>query len=320
VCSASCVFASLVKMSWLADCVKESCAEHRVIPLFAFVCGSRAWGIESSCSDYDLRVLFWPVDEDDERNVETFSRDVVAKETKVEVQGWDIRKAVALHCSNNNASLAEWLAAPEVAFSCDNVLLRSWRGCVLDGRSSHEAFQQHYAGLLKSERRRNLGGRREVVLAEYLHAARPALMLNALLQDARVFPAVDFRALLDIAGVPAEAKSFLSELANKKSAGELRKGEEGPHNRACDDWFDLLEKAPAVVFVSLLRCFLCNKMHQRKASALLVRGNCLCCATWWRAVVWRRFRVVFARCGWPRYSCRAIATNEEDVLQSSASS
>ena len=225
--------------STLSDCIQSSCSSQRTVPLFGFLCGSRAWGVSDVSSDYDVRVLFWPVDEDDERIPDSFCVQEDRGSMKIEVQGWDVRKCVRLLCSFN-ATLAEWLAS-KCIFAADKVLLRAWQAAV--AQTPPSTFVPFYLGLLKSERRKHLGGRKEVVLAEYLHAARPALMLNALsAKKDCVFPDTRFDVLLSIGGVPEDARSFLADLASRKRSGALRRGEEGAHSRFVDKWFDELEE------------------------------------------------------------------------------
>jgi predicted nucleotidyltransferase len=218
--------------------------KHDVVVLFAFECGSRAWGLDSAVSDHDVRFVFARHALDDPE----LPAVIAEQQGPYDLQGWSLAKAAAL-LRGRNGALAEWLASPAL-FVRDEGLLRSWRALVL-----HElplCYHGYLLGLLKAERRRHLGGRRSVVLAEYLHAARPALMLHALLRDGTHFPPCSFETLLDICD-DAEAVAYLRSLAQRKRSQELRSGEEGPHSAAVDRFFDRLEAEvlPSVVPLSV---------------------------------------------------------------------
>lgn len=218
--------------------LKAVCESSRVLPVFAFLCGSRGWGLSDDKSDFDVRFLFVPADDDDERNVETIS---VVRDKVLELQGWDVRKALKLYRSNN-ATVTEWLRS-ECVYCCDPVLLRAWQAAICGGENCG-SFVPHYLGLVKSERKRSLGGRRDVVLAEYLHVARPALVLHALLRN-NCFPPVRFDDLVAEPSLPEPVRAYLAALAERKRSGLLRPGEEGPHSRAVDEWLDGLEQQGA---------------------------------------------------------------------------
>jgi predicted nucleotidyltransferase len=85
--------------------------EHGVRIVLAVESGSRAWGFPSQDSDYDVRFIYL-------RPVEDYltvvpRRDVIERpiDAVLDVNGWDIRKAVALMLKSN-AVLREWLSSP----------------------------------------------------------------------------------------------------------------------------------------------------------------------------------------------------------------
>ena len=223
-----------IRVEGLSGLICDLEKRHEVAILFAWECGSRAWGLASPSSDHDVRFLFCrhPLEE-----LAPEHPDVISEQHGVyDLQGWSVGKAVAL-LRGRNGALAEWLGSP-VVFVRDEALLRAWRALVL-----HElplSYHGYLQGLLKAERRRHLGGRRSVVLAEYLHAARPALMLAALLRDGAAFPSCSFDRLLEACDDP-EAAAFLRSLAERKRSQALRPGEEGSHSAAVDRFFDRLE-------------------------------------------------------------------------------
>src|SRR6266576_1584342 len=87
--------------------------KHGVRILFACESGSRAWGFASPDSDYDVRFIY----------AEPLNNYLSIREGKatielpvnheLDVNGWDIRKALQLFLKSN-APLYEWLQSPIV--------------------------------------------------------------------------------------------------------------------------------------------------------------------------------------------------------------
>src|SRR5215510_13896244 len=89
-------------------------SEEGVRVLYAAESGSRAWGFGSPDSDYDVRFLYahernWYVKLGEDRDVIERALD----EQRVDLAGWDIRKALRLLLKSNPA-LYEWLVSPVV--------------------------------------------------------------------------------------------------------------------------------------------------------------------------------------------------------------
>ena len=81
--------------------------------LMAIESGSRAWGFESTNSDYDVRFIYvrnkdWYVAVDFEER-----RDVIEYEItdEIDLNGWDLRKSLRLFWKSNPA-FVEWLQSP----------------------------------------------------------------------------------------------------------------------------------------------------------------------------------------------------------------
>ena len=81
--------------------------------LYAVESGSRAWGLASPDSDYDVRFLYVrPMEEylrlDSPRDVIEWQLDEV-----LDINGWDLRKAL-VQFQKGNATLFEWAGSPIV--------------------------------------------------------------------------------------------------------------------------------------------------------------------------------------------------------------
>ena len=87
--------------------------EHDVEILYACESGSRAWGFASNDSDYDVRFIY----------VSPLTRYLTVEKTRdvielpivdeLDVNGWDIKKALTL-LRASNPTLLEWLHSPVV--------------------------------------------------------------------------------------------------------------------------------------------------------------------------------------------------------------
>lgn len=85
--------------------------EHDVKILYAVESGSRAWGFESTDSDYDVRFIYahsknWYISIEDKRDVIEYPT-----EDLLDFSGWDIKKALKLY-RKSNPPLYEWLISP----------------------------------------------------------------------------------------------------------------------------------------------------------------------------------------------------------------
>lgn len=86
--------------------------EHVKI-IYAVESGSRAWGFESTDSDYDVRFIY--VRDKKEYLCLDEKSDVIQLpiDEVFDVSGWDIKKALKL-LYKSNPSLLEWFASPIV--------------------------------------------------------------------------------------------------------------------------------------------------------------------------------------------------------------
>ncbi len=143
--------------------------------LLAVESGSRAWGFPSPESDYDVRFLYarpreWYLSINSRRDViECPIEDIL------DVNGWDIRKALGLLLKANPV-LSEWLCSP--------IRYREDQACTerMQTLAARVAFRRparfHYLHLGKSAYDAKIGDRETVALKKYFYAIRPALALR----------------------------------------------------------------------------------------------------------------------------------------------
>ncbi|WP_338786803.1 DNA polymerase beta superfamily protein [Metabacillus sp. FJAT-53654] len=85
--------------------------QENITILFACESGSRAWGTDSASSDYDVRFIY--IQEVDWYLQLFEGRDVIeiSPNDKVEMVGWDLKKALKL-LQKSNPTLLEWIHSP----------------------------------------------------------------------------------------------------------------------------------------------------------------------------------------------------------------
>lgn len=196
--------------------------EQNVRILYAVESGSRAWGFASPDSDYDVRFLYVrPVE--DYLSISDL-RDVI--ETPIvdllDVNGWDIRKALGLLCKSNPA-LLEWLVSPIVYREDAAVVARLRR--LAEPAEHRGRARRHYLSIAKSQYRNFLGDRRSVQLKKYFYCLRPALALLWLRQGHSGPVPMALPDLLAAVDLAENIRSEIDALVVRKSAAsETGKG------------------------------------------------------------------------------------------------
>ena len=89
--------------------------EENVSIVYACESGSRAWGFESTDSDWDVRFIYvhgqdWYLSIDVEEKRDVIERPV---NDELDISGWDLRKALKL--VRRSPPLLEWLSSPIIS-------------------------------------------------------------------------------------------------------------------------------------------------------------------------------------------------------------
>ena len=147
--------------------------------LFAIESGSRAWGFPSADSDYDVRFVYArPVEHylsvrDFRDVIETPTLDDPVLGVPLDLNGWDLRKALQLGLKSNPV-LREWLVSPvrygEVAEAVD--AMRT----LIDGVTDRAAYAYHYDRLARGAWEQIAADADTVKVKRYCYALRPVLM------------------------------------------------------------------------------------------------------------------------------------------------
>lgn len=164
--------------------------QENVKVLYAVESGSRAWGVESPDSDYDVRFVYIRTKEaylslQENRDVIEWQLDEV-----LDINGWDLRKTL-IQFRKGNATLFEWANSPVVYKTTD-----AWELISEVGKKyfSKKVALYHYYGTANSTFCQFLQGE-EVKYKKYIYALRPLLACKYMEQYETV-PPVKFDDLL----------------------------------------------------------------------------------------------------------------------------
>lgn len=182
--------------------------------LWAIESGSRAWGFASPNSDYDVRFIYarpadWylAVDLEERRDVLEY-----ALADDLDINGWDVRKALRLYWKSN-PTFAEWLLSP--------LVYRERGGFAAAARAllptvySLDAGLYHYRSMAKTTWLTHLRGER-VKPKKYFYALRPLLAARWLEREQSV-PPIEFAALLPMLGDEPELRADIDALLALKA-------------------------------------------------------------------------------------------------------
>ncbi len=198
----------------------ERQAEVRII--YACESGSRAWGFPSADSDYDVRFLYvHPTNFYLSIDVEE-QRDVIEcpLPDKLDVSGWDLRKALKLF-RKSNPPLLEWLNSPLVYLDRFGIAARLKD--LLPAYFSPTAGWYHYLHMARGNFRDYLHG--EIVwVKKYFYVLRPLLALKWIEEGRGVVP-MEFEVLVERVVHEQNLKHEIEALLKRKKDGqELDRG------------------------------------------------------------------------------------------------
>jgi predicted nucleotidyltransferase len=196
-------------------------AENMVV-LLAVESGSRAWGFDSTDSDYDVRFIYirpadWYLSVDLE-----MQRDVIERplQDEIDLSGWDVRKALQLF-QKSNPPLLEWLQCPVIYRERFSFAARL-RELLPDFYSPRACFF-HYLHMARGNIREYLQGE-TVWRKKYFYALRPLLAMRWIDQELGPVP-IEFQKLVDATVQDARLRAALDDLVAAKRAGaELDRG------------------------------------------------------------------------------------------------
>lgn len=175
--------------------------------LYAAESGSRAWGVESPDSDYDVRFVYVREKEDYLRLVPVRDTLEWQLDEVLDINGWDLKKAL-VQFHKGNATLFEWANSPAVYKTTE-----MWTAVYGRCRPyfSEKASLYHYYGTADSTCRQYLQEER-VRYKKYIYALRPLLACRYI-EHRHAVPPVRFEELLEQgpeSGLTGEIRDMLA--------------------------------------------------------------------------------------------------------------
>lgn len=95
----------------IIEILERIVSENDITIIYACESGSRAWGFDNVESDWDVRFIYKRNNPQDYLTLSEFPEVIELMDDKFDIVGWDIKKALNLHYSNN-PTLREWLISP----------------------------------------------------------------------------------------------------------------------------------------------------------------------------------------------------------------
>lgn len=176
--------------------------------LFAVEAGSRAWGFESTDSDYDVRFVY-------KHSVDTYlnlwrhSGNINIMDGDLDFVGWDIRKALHLVCKPN-PTLIEWLMSPIQYKYMDSALLSKLFG-IAQRTQYKRAMLFAYCSLGK-----NALKHKNFSIKHYLYAIRCAVVIRFLEDNEHGFPMVNILDLINTTELPTGVQGNIFDIIHEK--------------------------------------------------------------------------------------------------------
>lgn len=199
----------------VTDKLAEIEVKEHVKVLYAVESGSRAWGVESSDSDYDVRFIYVSRIDDylsiqDKRDVVEWQLDEV-----LDINGWDLKKTL-VQFHKGNATLFEWANSPIVYKTTDE-----WKKIYEISKQffSVKASLHHYCGTANSTFKQHLQGDK-VKYKKYIYALRPLLACK-FIEECHSIPPVKFKDLC-MQALPEKLSDEIEELLIVKSKSRER--------------------------------------------------------------------------------------------------
>jgi uncharacterized protein len=189
-------------------------ASESVTILYACESGSRAWGFESTDSDYDVRFIYlrrtpWYLSIQDRRDVIELPIDDV-----LDISGWDLPKALGLY-RKSNPPLLEWLRSP-IVYRRRSTLVDRLRSLENDFYSP-KSCMYHYLNMARGNFREYLRGD-EVRVKKYFYVLRPTLACLWIERGLGVVP-MEFADLVSGVVTDETMRSEIDSLLERKRAG-----------------------------------------------------------------------------------------------------
>jgi len=189
--------------------------EEDITILWACESGSRAWGFESTDSDFDVRFIYLRRTECYLRASEL--RDVIEKPISedLDISGWDLPKALGLF-RKSNPPLLEWLQSP-IIYRRNDDFYRTVAD-LIPAYYSPIGCMYHYMSMA-NRNRRNYLNTENIKVKRYFYMLRPVLACIWIHSGFGV-PPIEFQKMLDRILPDGELREAINRLTERKRSGQ----------------------------------------------------------------------------------------------------
>lgn len=202
--------------------LKDIEINHGVRILLAVESGSRAWGFPSKNSDYDVRFVYARTTDEylsvkQYRDViETDITDEIVLGNQLDLNGWDIRKALQLALKSNPV-LIEWLKSPIKYYAdidiVDNLLTFT------NEISDIAAIENHYYNIAMNAWQQMKVDADKANIKQYCYALRPTLAIQWL-RSFHNAPPMDMKTLCEGLTIDTNLLKEISDLITQKASSK----------------------------------------------------------------------------------------------------
>tara|TARA_Y100000034_G_scaffold136870_1_gene216548 strand:+ start:1690 stop:2442 length:753 start_codon:yes stop_codon:yes gene_type:complete len=204
--------------------------------LFACESGSRAWGVNSEDSDYDIRFIYLS-HELDYLNIIDPKKDTInfmSPDRQYDFAGWDVKKALAL-AYKSNASILEWLRSPIIYYSNDK-FTKSLEEIMKTFNA--KAYMFHHYGLAKQGYSHNKSNYKQ-----YIYTLRSLLTIDYMLRYNHKLPPINFWELVKVSDISPRILMEITDLITiRRNSPEKAKAVELPIlNEYIEDELDIIK-------------------------------------------------------------------------------
>ncbi|MFD2045407.1 nucleotidyltransferase domain-containing protein [Ornithinibacillus salinisoli] len=193
---------------------------HEIKILYVCEAGSRAWGIASEESDYDIRFIYiHPAEHYLSIDPVGIGRkhDVIEKkiDEKLDITGWELSKTLRLY-RNSNPSLLEWLHSSIIYYQSFSTIdkMRKMHASVFVPKTCI----LHYMNMAKANFKKIRAGH-HVHVKNYINVIRP-ILATRWISVYQTFPPVDLYFLVKCLLPEGELKDSIMKMIDEKSAGK----------------------------------------------------------------------------------------------------
>ncbi|QFT89331.1 putative nucleotidyltransferase [Bacillus sp. THAF10] len=192
-------------MKVIEDMIADLEKKYHITILYACEAGSRAYGLVSSSSDFDLRFLYI-CDIEHYLSISKGADTITEKIANIDCHGWDLQKALLL-ANKSNPTLFEWLYSP-IVYKSMAPLINELKGIVSTDYCK-KTLKAHYINLANKNGRAFQEKNKTGFL---VHALRGALMAEEIIHT-DLLPGINLKELMSGSNTfSSEDYSFLEEM------------------------------------------------------------------------------------------------------------